>query len=97
MQNSTDCLGRWCNIRSVLGIRFCLHSGAEKMVFHLGCKYCEKLAIAFGLINTFVDTSLYRKWRFASVGWVFDIVNNQFLVLYDYFRIREIPVPNSEY
>ncbi len=67
-------------------------------MFHLGCKYCEKLAIAFGLINTFVDTSLYnRKWRFASVGWVFDFVNNHFLVVYDYFRIREVPVPNSEY
>ncbi len=52
-------------------------------MFHLGCKYCEKLAIAFGLINTIVDTSLYRKWRFASVGWVFDFVNNYFLVVYE--------------
>jgi hypothetical protein len=65
-------------------------------MFHLGCKHCEKLAIAFGLINTFVDTSLYRKSRFASVGWVFHFVNNH-LVVYDYFRISEIPVPNSEH
>ncbi len=47
-------------------------------MFHLGCKYCKKLAIAFGLINKFVDTSLYRKWSFASVGCAFDFVRKQF-------------------
>ncbi len=50
----------------------------RKTVFHLGCKYCKKLAIAFGLINKFVDTSLYRKWSFASVGCAFDFVRKQF-------------------
>ncbi len=57
MQNLRDCTGRWI-ILDIPDTKFVLHDvDEEEKVFHLS-HHSEKLAIAFGLLNTPAGTPL---------------------------------------